>query len=154
MKDTDMRSPEGFLQSQMEENEYLANQAERMRLIVTTCNLCLATVLQIIITILKPGRQSLPLTAWMLLIGVYGIFALKKLYERENYHRARVRKLRARLDSFYPDAQRERLFQEVEVAHKHVYPRMRRIRLNSLWTALHALIAGAGVVFGLLCLFR
>lgn len=113
-----MQSSTAFLQQQMEENGHLANQAERMRLIVATGNLCLATVLQVGIAFLNLDRRALFPSGWMIILGIYGILAGKKLYERETYHRRRVRKLRAKLSSFYADTALETLFKEVEDEHR------------------------------------
>jgi hypothetical protein len=145
-----MPSPEIFFQSQMEENGRLANQAEWMRLIVATGNLCLATALHIGLAFLGLERKALLLAIWMMLLGIYGVVAGMKLYERETYHRLRVRKLRAKLDSL--DAGLAKLFEDVEQEHKRVYPRLWHIRLNTIWTALHALIGMLAVIYSFLCL--
>jgi len=136
-----------FIQQQMEENFYLANQAERMRLIVATSNLLLATALQVCIGVLDLERRILFLTVWMILLGVYGIFTSMKLYERENYHRSRVRKLRGKLNNLYLDVDLEKLFKEIEQEHKQVYPRLMALRLNNIWVAFHALIALLGIIY-------
>lgn len=149
-----MSSPEDFLRLMLEENLQLANQAERMRLSVATGNLCLATALQIGLPFLGLERKALPLTLWMTLLGIYGCFALMKLYERETYHRSRVRKLRAQLNKVHPDAEVERLFQLAEQEQKQVYPLLMRVRLNTIWIALHIFIGVGGVIYSLLCLLH
>lgn len=138
-----------FIQQQMEENISLANQAERMRLVVATSNLVLATALQISIGVLGLERRVLPLTSWVILLGIYGVFAGRKLYERENYHRSRARKLRGKLNNLYIDAELEKLFKEVEQEHRQIYPRLMDIRLNTILIALHALIVLLGIIYTL-----
>lgn len=138
----------------MEENWRLANQAEQMRLVVATGNLLLATVLQMGVAFLGLSQRALLLTGWMILLGVYGVFAGRKLYEREAYHRLRVRKLRARLNDLYPDAELEKIFKDVEQEHKQIYPRLMYIRLNAIWIMLYAMTALLGVVESVLCLLR
>jgi hypothetical protein len=141
-----------FIQQQMEENFYLANQAERMRLIVATGNLVFATALQISIGILGLEPRALPLTGWMIFLGIYGVFAGMKLYERESYHRSRVRKLRGKLNDLYTDAELEKLFKEIEQEHGQIYPRLMVLRMNTILIALHALIALLGVIYTIFCL--
>ncbi len=140
-----------FIQQQMEENFYLANQAERMRLIVATSNVVFATALQISICVLGLGLKVLPLTGWMILLGIYGVFAGRKLYERENYHRSRVRKLRRKLNDFYLDAELEKLYKEVEQEQRQIYPRLMVLRLNTIWITLSVLIALLGVIYSIFC---
>ena len=149
-----MQPSEIFLQHQMEENWRLANQAEQMRLVVVTGNLFLATVLQIGVAFLGLSERALLLTGWMVLLGVYGVFAGRKLYERENYHRLRVRKLRAKLNDLYPDVELEKLFKDVEQEHKQIYPRLMYIRLNTIWITLHAMTDLLGVIESMLSLLR
>jgi hypothetical protein len=141
-----------FIQQQMEENFYLANQAERMRLVVAISNVVFATALQISIGMLGLERRALPLTGWMICLGIYGVFAGMKLYERENYHRLRVRKLRGKLNDLYTDAELEKLFKEIEQEHRQIYPRLMDLRLNTILIALHALIALLGVIYSIFCL--
>src|SRR5579884_887233 len=102
-----------FIQQQMKENFYLANQAERMRLVVATGNLVFAAALQISIGMFGLKPRALPLTSWMTFLGIYGVFAGMRLYERENYHRSCVRKLREKLNVLYIDAKLKKLFKKI-----------------------------------------
>ena len=86
------------------------------------------------------GSQTLPLALWMLGIGIYGIVATLKLYERSQFHILRARKLRARLDILCPDAQEEELQHLAEKEHQRRYPLLMHIRLNTIWIGLHSLI--------------
>jgi hypothetical protein len=151
-----MKSPDAsaFLTCNMEENWRLAREAEDKRSLLAVLNLLLATVLQITIAFTGFHLQVLPVTCWLVLIGIYGIVAGLKLYERSQFHILRARKLRAKLDSVYPDADLEQLFQAAEKEQKQAYPLLMRLRLNNIWTAFHALIALLGVIYSLLCLLR
>ncbi len=141
-----------FLIANMKENWRLAREAEEERSLLATMNLLLATALQITIVCIGFHRQILPVTCWLTLIGIYGIVAGLKLYERSQFHISRARKLRAKLDSLYPDAALEQAFQEAEKEQKQAYPLLVRIRLNTIWMALHTLMALLGIIYSILCL--
>lgn len=149
-----MTTAEGFLQQLMAENGVLANQAEQMRLVVATVNLILASSFQVALAFLGLERQALPLTLWLVLIGIYGYFALIKLYERETYHRSRVRALRTQLDRLCPEAGVSQIFQEIEQHQKQRYPRFFFLRLNVIWSTSQIVIGAIGVIESLLCILR
>ena len=99
-----------FLICNLQENWRLSREAEEKRSLLITTNLLLATVLQIVIVFVGFQPRLLVVTCWMILIGIYGILAGLKLYERSQFHILRARKVRAKLDSLYPDAELEQLF--------------------------------------------
>lgn len=124
----------------MEENWRLARQAERKRATIAAVNLIVISGLQSVLVVYGLSLRTLSLALWMLGIGVYGIAATAKLYERSQFHILRARKLRARLDVLCPDAQEEDLQQGAEEEHRKRYPLLIDIRLNTLWIGLHGLI--------------
>lgn len=150
----DLSNSSAFLICNMQENWRLAREAEEKRSILATVNLLVATALQIVIVFTGFQWRLLPVTCWMIFISVYGMFAGLKLYERSQFHIVRARKLRAKLENFYPDTELEQLFQRAEQEQRQVYPWLMRVRLNAIWTALHALIGILGAVYTLLCLWH
>jgi hypothetical protein len=148
----ELQGVSAFLIHNMKENWRLSREAEEKRSMLATTNLVLATALQITIVFTGFHLQILPLACWLIFIGIYGIVAGLKLYERSQFHILRARKLRARLDRLYPDAQLEQVFQEAEKEQKRTYPLLIRIRLNAIWTLLHSLIALLGIIYFTLCL--
>ena len=136
----------------MQENWRLSREAEEKRFWLVTVNVFLATTLQVIITLTGFHRQMILVSCWVVLIGVYGVVANLKLYERSQFHISRARKLRAKLDALCPDGEIEQLFQSVEQEQKRAYPLLTNVRLNNIWTALHALIALLGVIYSIFCL--
>lgn len=147
-----LQDSSAFLMQNMQENWRLSREAEEKHSLLATINLFLATALQITIAFTGFHLQILPLACWLVLIGLYGIIAGLKLYERSQFHILRARKLRAKLDSLYPDAELEQAFQEAEKEQKQAYPFLLRIRLNTIWTLLHTLIALLGVTYFVFCL--
>lgn len=136
-----------FLLCNMQENWRLSRDAEEKRFKLATVNVFLATALQVIIILAGFHRQIALLSYWLALIGIYGVVANLKLYERSQFHIARARRLRAKLDALYPDSELELLFQSAENEQKQTYPLLTNVRLNAIWTALHALIALLGVIY-------
>lgn len=143
-----------FLTRNMEENWLHARQAEEKRALTATINLVLASALQAIFVFAGWNIKTLPLAIWIVFLGVYGVLTTLKLYERSQFHILRARKLRARLDELWPDAQVERLQQLVESEHKRRYPFWMHTRLNTIWLSLHLVILVVGIIFALLCLVK
>ena len=131
----------------MQENWRLSRDAEEKRFKLSTVNVFLATALQVTIILAGFHRQIALLSCWLALIGIYGVVANLKLYERSQFHITRARRLRAKLDALYPDSELELLFQGAENEQKRTYPLLTNVRLNTIWTALHALIALLGVIY-------
>lgn len=142
-----------FLLCNMQEDWQLSREAEEKRFLLATVNLFLATALQITLVVMGFHRQTLPVPFWLILIGVYGVVANVKLYERSQFHILRARKLRARLDSLVPEAELESLFQNAEQEQQRAYPLLAKMRLNNIWITLHAVITLLGIIYSMVCLF-
>lgn len=145
---------EEFLFRVMEENWLLARQAEDKRAIIATVNLLAASVANAVFLFTGFSLKVLPLTFWMVMMGIYGIATSHKLYERSQYHFLRARKLRARLDGLYPEAQVEQLLKHAESEHKTHYTFMMKVRLNNIWILLHAVIAVLGLLYTIMSLVK
>ena len=142
-----------FLLRTLEENWILARQAEDKRAVIAHVNIIAITVASGILALVGFKKNALPLTFLLVILGIYGIFATAKLYERSQYHIQRARKLRAKLDKLYPDAQIEMLQKSAENEHRILYPRMMNVRLNIIWLSLHVLIAVLGAAYTIIILF-
>lgn len=143
-----------FMLCNMQENWRLSREAEEKRSLLATMNLLNATVLQIIIVFIGFQWRILPITCWMIFTGAYGLLAGLKLYERSQFHIVRARKLRAKLSSLYPNTELEQLFQDAEQEQRQAYPLLTKVRLNNIWTALHALIGILGIIYTLLSILH
>lgn len=137
----------------MEENWILARQAEDKRAVIAHVNIIAITVASGILVLIGFKKNALLLSILLVILGIYGILATAKLYERSQYHIHRARKLRAKLDELYPDAQVERLQKSAENEHRMRYPRLMNVRLNTIWLSLHILIAVLGAVYTIMILF-
>lgn len=69
----------------MEENWLHARQAEDKRAMIATVNLIIVSAINGIIAFTGLNQRLIPLTIWMIVIGVYGIVSSLKLYERSQF---------------------------------------------------------------------
>jgi predicted transglutaminase-like protease len=136
-----------FLFRVMEENWLLARQAEDKRAIIALVNLIVASAANAVLLFTGFNLKVLPLTIWMVVLGVYGITTSRKLYERSQYHFLRARKLRVHLDGIFPNAQVEQLLKQAESEHKIHYAFLMNVRLNNIWILLHIAIAISGLLY-------
>jgi hypothetical protein len=102
----------------LEENYMHVKISEDKRATIANIVLVLASTLQAILSFLSFHRTALPLTITLILLGIYGVLSSLKLYERSQYHIARARKLRARLDELCSEAQVESLQKIAEREHQ------------------------------------
>ena len=149
-----MNDTHEFLLRSIEENWIHARQSEDKRATIAIVILIVASFIQVVLTQVGLNKNALPLTLWLILLGVYGIATSAKLYERSQFHIRRARKLRARLDELCPDAQVELLQKMAEDEHKVHYPRLMNVRLNNIWLGLYTLIAVLGVVYTIISLVK
>lgn len=142
-----------FLLRSLEENWIHARQSENKR--ATLANVAIVVVAAIHIALTQTGfnTKALPLTILLIFLGIYGIMANVKLYERQQFHTLRARKLRARLDELCPHAHVQQLQIIAEDEHKIKNAKLMNFRLNNIWLGLHALIATAGIIYTIISLF-
>jgi|SRR5581483_1010324 len=143
-----------FLLHLMEENRLLDRKAEDKRATIATVNLIVASALHGVFVFTGFSQRVLPLTIWMVILGTYGIASSLKLYERSQYHILRARKFRTRLHELCPDAQVEALLYLAEDEHKVRNPFLKKIRLNTIWIALHNVITVLGIIYTAICFMR
>jgi len=92
--------------------------------------------------------QTLSLTVFLMILGIYGFLATAKLYERNRYHVRGAGALYERLEQLFPEAHVSQILASVKKEHDKTY-RMTRVRLNHIWSFLHLLIAVLGFVYTL-----
>jgi Ca2+/Na+ antiporter len=129
-----------FLMRNLEENWILARQAEDKRAMIALTVLILATLT--LGAFFITGRAFL--TLLLILLGLYGLLTTAKLYERSQYHISRARKLRAQIDELCPDAHLELLYKSAEEEHQARYPRLMKLRLNTIWLCFYAVLIMLG----------
>jgi hypothetical protein len=92
------------------------------------------------------GLEQLPLSTFLVLLGVFGAFFSAKYHERFVFHMNRAREYRHILDKNLPDAKinagRPTADRKTKAEHPWLYKR----RLWIFWVSLHLLIALLGVI--------
>jgi hypothetical protein len=116
-------------------------QSENQRAVLTNYVLIIVAALSgfIVQQQLKPA--TLPLSALITIIGLFGAITVAKYHERAVYHISQARVLtRAMVDAGHlPDNDRQ--LEQTRTAHYGTYRRLHRIHLHHLWTSLHIGIA-------------
>lgn len=144
-----------FLLAELQENWTQARQSEDQRAVISNLIIVIASVIHGVLTQTGFKKNALPLTILLILIGVYGIVASAKLYERHQFHIRRSQELRLRLDELHPDAHVRKTLDNANQAHWSRLPLLsQRIRLHVVWLALHFLIATLGVIYTIIILVR
>jgi hypothetical protein len=134
----------------MEENWLHARQSEEKRATLAIAILVITSTSQITLVFTGFSIRVLPLTLFLSLLGIYALVFCLKLYERQIFHTSRARKLRARLNDLYPEAEAEQLLKAAEAEHSARHP-FAHVRLHHIWLCLHALIVVIGLVETVLC---
>jgi len=141
-----------FLVACMNEDRRRARDAEHKRAFIAHLSIAVTVITNVVIAFAGFHRNTVPLTISLILIGIYGLLASLKLYERSQYHDLRARKLRIRLDELYPDAQSEAIHKEAAQEHKKNYPRLIQTRLNYIWLSVHGVAILLGTYYTILSL--
>jgi len=132
----------------MEQQLSQAKQSEDQRSNITNFIILIAVAIQGVLSQTGFTRQSLPLTITLIVVGIFGVIATAKLYERFRYHYEVMRQIRKKLEELHPDATIRACLDAAWEAHikKHsILPS--RIRLHVVWSTLHILIAALGVIY-------
>ena len=88
--------------------------------------------------------RTLPLSALIIVIGLYGAVAVAKYHERADYHLLQARALTRVLVDTGALADHDAVLEEFRQAHYRKYPRLHRLRLNRLWIGMHLGVAAYG----------
>ena len=120
-------------------------QSENQRAVLTNYVLVITAAVSGFVVQQQFELRTLPLSVLIIVIGLYGAVAAAKYHERADYHLFQARALTRVLSIPVPSLTR-RLLEEFRQAHYRKYPRLRRLRLNRLWTGLHLGVAVYGVV--------
>jgi hypothetical protein len=139
----------------MEQQLLQAKQSEDQRSNITSIIVLIAAAIQGVLTQTGFTKNSLPLTITLIVIGIFGVVATAKLYERFRYHYEVMRQIRKKLEELNPDATiracMDAAWQE-HIKNHTLIPT--RIRLYMVWLTLHILIAALGVIYTLIILTK
>lgn len=121
-------------------------QSENQRAVLTNYVLVITAAVSGLIVQQRFSLRTLPLSVFIVVIGLYGALASAKYYERAQYHIVQARALTRVLIDAGALADSSAALEEFRQTHYRKYPRLHRIRLNWLWTGMHLGIAVYGAV--------
>ncbi len=105
-----------------------------------------AVVIGLITNDQKITNSDIPLTLFLLVLGMFGAVFSAKHYERFELHMESARRYRDELDTLLPGAPLKRLKRAADDKHNGKYPRLKDLRLNRFWIGIYLITSGLGLV--------
>jgi hypothetical protein len=136
------------------DQEALVRHYEEQRAVITNfvlvaSSLAIGFLIQKGITML-----SLPVTISLIVLGAYGAITVFKLYERTQFSSAFIKKYKAKVDEFYPDAGIARMGDDIRKDHQVRFPLAGKLHAHQLWVLLHLIIILTGISLTIVILVR
>lgn len=141
-----MAGNEALLAHWQEQREQF-RQSENQRAVFTNYVLVIAAAMGGLIVQQGFKFRTLPLSALIILIGLYGAVTVAKYHERATYHLFQARVLTRSLHESGVLADQRAALEEARQEHYDRYPLLNRLRLHVLWMTLHLGVAAYGVIF-------
>ena len=141
-----MTAAEDAVLAYWREHREQLRQSENQRAVLTNYVLVIAAAIGGLIVQQHFSHRTLPLSALIVVIGLYGALAVAKYHERADYHLSQARALTRVLLDAGALTESGAVLEEFRQDHYRKYPRLSRLRLNWLWTGLHLGVAAYGVV--------
>lgn len=139
----------------MEQQLLQSKQSEDQRSNITNIIVVISVAIQGVLTQTGFTKNALPLTITLIGVGIFGVVATAKLYERSRYHYEVMRQIRKKLEILHPDTTIRACLDAAWQEHSKKHPLIStKIRLYAVWSALHVLIAALGVIYTLIILFK
>jgi hypothetical protein len=123
-----------------------ARQSEDQRATLTNFLIVIFIGLQGFIVNQAFAPNTLILAAVIIFVGIFGLLASAKYYERFAYSLTRVGEIMKHLDKIYQSTQLRELHKQADVEHNTKYPRLHKFRLHYIWNILTVSIALFGVI--------
>jgi hypothetical protein len=98
--------------------------------------------------------EDLPLTAFLVVIGAFGVLFSEKQYELFKLHMERAAGYRNALDKTFKDQPLKTIKDEADATHQQKHPRMSKLHLHGMWAGLYICIGGIGLLLSLTALLR
>jgi hypothetical protein len=130
-----------------EESHTLARQAEDQRATMSNFLITIAAVLFAFITQQGFTRAVIPLSLFIVFLGLFGLFMSAKYTQHYHRHYARIRLLRKRISELCPEAQIQEIEKESSDENLRRHPLLKqRMPIVYVWLTLHATICLIGVL--------
>lgn len=141
-----MADAKDILLDQLDKQWTQARQSENQRAMMTNFLIVIYGILQGFIVQRKFDDPTIILAVVMIFLGVFGVLASYKYYERFRLSTCRVGRLMERLQELEPEANLKELEHKADSKHRTRYPRLHHLRLHKLWHALHWGIVILGII--------
>ncbi|NER84836.1 MAG: hypothetical protein F6K42_36030 [Leptolyngbya sp. SIO1D8] len=136
-----------------EEDWQQARQAEDQRTAITNITLIIVPALVGFISQTGFSISALPLTLLLIVLGIYGAVTSQKLYERHCYFSDRSGFWREKINELHPKLEINQIRNNARSKHTKRFKYLEKIRLYSLWLALHLLVALIGLILTIVVLW-
>lgn len=147
-------SPGDFFWKMYQENTAQGRHHEMQRSALATSLIAISGAVIGVVTFNRDlTTWDLPLTLFLVLLGVFGGIFSAKQYERFCLHMERARGYRDALDALLPNSPLARIKKTADRNHKEKHPTLVALRLNAFWLALYGAIAGLGIILSGIALF-
>lgn len=134
------------------------NQAinhETSRISITNMILIITGVIISIITFDENiNENDLPLSIFLIIVGVFGIIFNAKSYERFNFHNSRASGYRKLLEKQFPRIDFVQSREESDFMNLTKFKYINKLRLNWLWLLLNGFISIFALALTLIILFK
>ena len=137
-----------------EEEWALLRHYEEQRTTVTNIVIAITSIAIGFIVQKGINRDTLPIAILIIALGIYGILAVAKLYERIHLANDLAIGYTKLLDERYPKIGIEKVRSEIRSKHKTEFPRTTKLKMNTLWVIFHLAIALAGIALTIFILIR
>jgi Ca2+/Na+ antiporter len=131
-----------------------AKQSEDQRANITGLIVVVASAIQGGLTQTGLNKNALPLTIMLIVLGLFGMLASMKLYERARRHTRLGFLIRNKLEELHPDIQLSALLEITRKEQQEEFPVLRSVRLYIIWMAFHCLITILGVIYTVIAILH
>jgi hypothetical protein len=142
-----------YLHHLLEENWRHVRLSEDRRIAITSVNIIAATGVQITVLVLGFSPRVLPLTIWMILLGLFGCVACLRLDERAQLHSARARRLRELMEE-ETGARAIDVLARSDRSHAERHRVLGRIRLQTAFMGINVATLMAGLTYSVFAIVR
>lgn len=132
-----------------EDNRLQARHHEVLRATGTTLLAAGAGVVMTAITENGKTPSDLPLSLFLMVMGLFGVLFVWKEYERTRLHTRRSESFLDLLGKSDETSGIAKMKADADRKHSFRYPILSRVRLNFLWVSMHLFILGFGIIFTL-----
>lgn len=134
------------------EHRQQLRQSENQRAIMTNFVLAITAALSALIVQQKFSTATVPLGAFITIVGIFGALISAKYHERATYHLSQARALTTTLKELAVLGD-ETALNEYRRRHYDAFPRLHQLRLHALWTGLHLTVSAYGSVMIAIAVF-